>query len=103
MNTITVKRGDTIVLRCTRFDEDGELRPVDQAASTLKLGGAEIDFAVNYTDQSNGAFELEIDPGLSGTLIPGIGQMDVQFIDNGVVSSTETLRVSVIDALTNDP
>lgn len=103
MKVLLAKRGDTISFGCTRTNGSGEAVDLTdvEIAATLLLGGETADFGVAKTSPETGEFTLTIAAGVSETLVPGVGRCDVEFTDGGVVTSTETFSLHVVEDVTN--
>ena len=105
MKSVSVKRGDTFLLRCRWEEADGSPRPLSfvSVASWLKRGFEILPLVVNITNVGDGAFTLSIPMEDIDDLRAGNWLCDVEFTKSGLVESTETFSVIVIPDITNAP
>lgn len=100
---LTVKRGDTWRFECVRTDEDGAPAPLTgvDIASEITLGRTRKALSVEVTDAAAGKFSLSLSAFETAQLAARSYRADVEFTENGVVESTDTFLISVIEDITN--
>ena len=106
---IVHKIGDTFKYTCIYSDADGvgidltgssiDVQAKINAESDVKLFDLSIGSGITVTDAVNGEFEMLVDDTTAWEI--GIYQCDIQYTDaSGVVSSTETFEIEVIQDVT---
>lgn len=98
-----LKRGDTWTFECIRTDSNGV--PVDLTGTTIASeivrDNIKKALIVTLTNPVNGAFTLTLDSIDTSTLVKGVFFGDIEFISDGVVSSSETFDIQLEEDITN--
>lgn len=97
------KRGDTWRFPCIRTDENGD--PVNLSDTTiaaeLVYGTSRKSFDVEVTNATAGEFDLTLSAFDTAQLKTKPYKSDIEFTEFGVVESSETFLVDVIEDYTN--
>ena len=104
--TLDLKRGDTLAINCTRTNAAGAAMDLTglEIASKVRSGGFSDDLTVTVTNAAAGQFTLARDA--AGTALWPLTTAespvlcDVQFSFGGVVASSETFIINVLEDIT---
>ena len=105
---ISAKRGDTFGEDVIAYIDDAMTTPRDLTGVTVacqgKLVGSNttISLTVTITDAAQGLFRLSADAAATALWETGYYAMDIEFTDStGVVNSTDTFYLKLIEDITN--
>ena len=103
--SVSVKQGDTLELFCVRRDNAGAAVSLDSVlvkSQMVKGEGSLVDLTVTITDSLNGAFTLSKTAAQTEVLDIGRYECDIQFTTNvGVVTSTDTFTITIVEDITS--
>lgn len=102
---ITLKRGDTLSFIVTRKDDQGQ--PLTGDASKLKsqLRTREDKLAAEFSiteTETPGDYLFKVDAQTTKDFRPGELYFDIEYRDDDIVYSSETMTVNVIKDVTRD-
>ena len=100
MTIIQAKRGDTFRLPCRAWAAEGVPQPLAgwsiRSQVRYASGALAADLEVVITDMDNGNYDLVAAPEVTTQWRIGGARMDIEYTSpSGVVSSTETFRLSI--------
>lgn len=100
MESRTIKRGDTLLLSCTRRDGAGNPVVLTGLTITAKVRYRQFSEALTVTpvDPANGGFSLSSTN--TATWPVAALKCDVQFISGSVVTSSQTFEIVVEEDVT---
>lgn len=102
MSEVQAKRGDTLILACTRTDAAGD--PVDLTGQTItsqmKYLDESINLSVLVTDAAAGTLELFVSAAAMENASIGRYSCDVEFDTGTRIISTETFYINVLEDIT---
>lgn len=102
---ITVKKGDTLSFIVKRDNEAGEPMTGDAAKLKSQIRTKKDELIANFTITETdvlGEYLFVVPAAITNTLIPGIYLFDIEYTDDDIVKSSDTMEIQVIKDVTRD-
>lgn len=106
METLTIKKGDTLLIDGQRVDDQNE--GVSLANTTvsceMRKGRTRVTLGCTVLDEATGQFLMQLTAAETDALVPGTYIADIQYADvGGLVTSSNIFKIHISGDVTSGP